>query len=428
MTKQNSIRQVYGAEIELFFDYNNIREKITSERIEYLMVESDYENQVLPVIYLSLSVSNSLYNNIINYRNSAKFYLKVKRKNKNSKMSLSKTTIDGLFSYVTSTTNSNYSNELNLNSVDPYRRILIGLVSVKLTNLLRKSFNEILNDVDTTVLIAKAIEGTNCIVERPTYNTYYNSILIPPISSRYRLLKFIFDKNPFYNTNFRYFMDFEKSYLVSKEGNPIDSQNDELSSTIIDIRPITSNEAYYDGIQIKNNSYYVYINPSNSNIIVNEGTEKITNQIVTVDDDGNIKLYNLDMNQTDDSEIKQEFIRVKSDNSVYKNEYESDSVIVEIVKQYIDGTPFTPDKCVTISNYGEYEKYNGRYLVLYKREFYKCVAGEFILSCNVGLKKISNIVTPNSSSTNRKTMNTSSSIRKSTSDMKNTTRIANFRE
>lgn len=410
-------RKSYSATIDLFFDYNNIREKIPSENIVYVLVESNYDNDVLPIIYISLSVDSNMYTKIIKYKSLAKFYLNIKKINKNSISSISKNAISGSFSYIPSTTNPNYTEDLsNATSGDSYKRIMLGLVSIELTNTLRKSFNNIYNNINTDNLISLALEGTNYIAEKITYNTHYNSILVPPLTSRYRLLEFIFNSDPFYDTKFRYFMDFERSYLLSKSGNSVDSGDGQLSSIIVDIRSITENEAYYDGIEVKNDAYYVYINPVNSNVTLEQGIEKVANQIVAVDED-KIEIVDLDINKTEGSDTKQMFIR--TDNvSVYKNELETNTIIVEIVKQHIDGSIFTPNKCISINNYGEYSKYNGKYIMIYKREFYKCVAGEFVMSCNVGLRRIGNL--NNSKSTSA---TSSSAIKKSTSNNKNTSRL-----
>lgn len=410
-------RKSYSATIDLFFDYNNIREIIPSENIVYVLVESNYDNDVLPIIYISLSVDSNMYTKIIKYKSLAKFYLNIKKINKNSISSISKNAISGSFSYIPSTTNPNYTEDLsNTTSGDSYKRIMLGLVSIELTNTLRKSFNNIYNNINTDNLISLALEGTNYIAEKITYNTHYNSILVPPLTSRYRLLEFIFNSDPFYDTKFRYFMDFERSYLLSKSGNSVDSGDGQLSSIIVDIRSITENEAYYDGVEVKNDAYYVYINPVNSNVTLEQGIEKVANQIVAVDED-KIEIVDLDINKTEGSDTKQMFIR--TDNvSVYKNELETNTIIVEIVKQHIDGSIFTPNKCISINNYGEYSKYNGKYIMIYKREFYKCVAGEFVMSCNVGLRRIGNL--NNSKSTSA---TSSSAIKKSTSNNKNTSRL-----
>lgn len=386
-------RQAYHATVELAFDQNGNRTYVNPENIVYIMIEHDYDNQVLPIIYVCVSVGNDLYNKIVRYKDTAKFYLNIKKTNQNSTAAVSRSTINGTFNYIPSTTNPNFQQDLVTGDDfldNSYKRIMIGLVSIELTNKLRKSFNQIYNNIDQKTLVALALEGTNCVIENLTYNKRYTSLMVPPLSSRYKMLEFIFDEDNFYDTSFRYFMDFERSYLVSKKGNAINANDGDLSSVIVNIRAVTDNEAYYDGIEVRNGSYYVYINPSNSNVILNEGIEKVANQIVALDDDYTVQTLDLNINNTEGSETKQTFIRA-SNAAIYKNELETNTITIEILKQHIDGTYFTPNKCITVNNYGEYKKYNGRYIMSYKREFYKCIAGEFVMSCNVGLKKIGNV-------------------------------------
>ena len=156
---------------------------------------------------------------------------------------------------------------------------------------------------------------------------------------------------------------------------------------------------------------------------MNEGTEKVANQIISVNDDAPVQQLDLNINNSEGSDTKQMFVR--TDNAaLYKNELETDTIITEIMKQHIDGSPFTPNKCIVVNNYGEYNKYNGKYLMIYKREFYKCIAGEFVMSCNVGLKKIGNIQTARSTTTSKGYGYASSGARRiSTSSRKNTTTV-----
>lgn len=419
-----SNRQAYSANIELAFDNNGNRTYIEPEKIIYIMIEHDYENQVLPIIYVSMAVMNDLYTDIVKYKDSAKFYLNIKKSNKNSSVAISKKSITGTFNYIPSTMNPNFQEDLTSGDTfidNSYKRIMIGLVSIELTNSLRKSFNGVYNNIDQKTLIGMAIEGTKCVLENIPYNLKYPSVLIPPISSRYQMLKFIFEKNNFYDTNFRYFMDFENSYLISKRGDAIPANDGNPDSIIVDIRSVTEAEAYYDGIEVKNGAYYVYINPSDSNVTINEGTEKVANQIVAVDEDIATQKLDLNINNSVGSTTKQMFIR--TDNAaLYKNEMETNTIITEIIKHHIDGSMFTPNKSILVNNYGDYSKYNGKYLMVYKREFYKCVAGEFILSCNIGLKKIGNIQLAQSTynSANSGYMK-GGTVRKSTGNKKSTT-------
>ena len=414
-------RQAYKSKIELAFNYRGIRENISSDRLTYIMNEYDYEKQVLPIIYVCFSASTELYTKIMKYKKEASFYLCIKKANANSKFPVYKTILSGNFTYIPSNANPNYTEELDVgDGGNAYKRITVGLISMELTNSLRTSFNDIYNNINTNTLLGIALNGTDCIVERPTKTKSFSTLIVPPIASRYQMIKFIFEEEPFYNTYFRYFMDFDKSYLLSNLGGPVDGGDGELSNIIFDIRSVTEEEAYYDGIEVKNNAYYVYISPPNSNITLNESTEKVANQIVGFDEDGTY-ISNLEINNSKGSEKKQMFMR--TDNvELYKNELETNTIIIEVTKQHIDGTLFTPNKCINVKNYGDYAQYNGRYIMVYKRDIYRAVAGEFLMSTCIGLKKVANIDSVVAASAKNAINKISSAIKTSTANIKNTSR------
>ena len=296
-----------------------------------------------------------------------------------------------------SDSNPNYRESLNTdNSMKDasYKKIMLGLVSVDLTNQLRKSFNDVYTNIDTNTLISIALDGTKPVIEKIKYNKTYDRILIPPVANRLKMLEFIFNKDEFYDTNFRYFIDFDRSYLLSKSGEAVDAGDGQIQDIILDIKSITADEAYYEGIQVKNGAYYIYVNPAASNVSLNQGTEKVANQIVAIDGDSGMQELSLNINNTEGSDTKQMFVRT-SNAALYKNELESNTIAIDVIKQNIDGSCFTPNKCISISNYGEYSKYNGKCIMTYKKELYKPCGGGFEVSCSLGLKKVGNITPAN---------------------------------
>ena len=148
-----AVQQAFCAEITLAFDYKETesskveRETIETERISYVMIERMYENvNILPVIYVSLSLSSQMYSKVINSYSTSKFYLKIRKRNKLSNTSLFVDVVNDTFSYVTSTTSPNLSKEMdngNMMSSSTYKTIMIGLVSSTMTDQLRTPFNGI---------------------------------------------------------------------------------------------------------------------------------------------------------------------------------------------------------------------------------------------------------------------------------------------
>lgn len=387
-------RKAFKAKIEVSYILNNKSYNIGSEFVKYIMSENLYESRFMPVIYISLSLDNKLYEKVSSNEKSGKVYLKLQKYNAYSGNSLYKTYIEGQFTYILSTGNLDYSEEITTedDNIDSARRyVTLALMSMELLNLSKSSFNGIYGKIDENTLITKAMEGMPAVIQKPKYNPTYETIMIPPLNSKKKLLKFIFDKCPFYDTNYMFFLDFNKSYLLDLTGQSCNANDGELNTVIIDVKEVTTESSYYEGMETKNGAYCLYINPANINVSENKGSDKVSNQLVFVDDDGAVDYVDLEINNNDDSTTKQSFKR-GSNAKLYKNIAESNTVIIEIVKDNMDGSLITPNKEFIISNYQDYKEYNGKYTLLYKKEIITNNNGDYGISVTFGLRKVGNIV------------------------------------
>ena len=109
----NTNRVAYNALITLTFQVDNMNIDIAPERIKYVVIDSNYESEIMPKLYMNISVDTSLYNYITNYKDSGKFKLKIQRKNLFSRTSLADVIVNETFSYIPSTTNSDYLKNLS---------------------------------------------------------------------------------------------------------------------------------------------------------------------------------------------------------------------------------------------------------------------------------------------------------------------------
>ena len=393
--RKESAREAFKGTIEVAFDHNGgKRYEIESGHIVYIMIESNYlSDSVIPLVFMSINVNSKMYSMITESNKTSKFYLKIEKTNVMGNVPITKKVLEGSFSYVTSSTSPNITDELN----DPekgdtdnsFRSINVGLVQTEMIDAMKKSFDQgVYRNTDQNTLIGIALEGLpKVVIEPPLYNEPIKQEIFKPSSSRYRFLEQIFTMKSFYDTRFTFFMDFDRAYLLSQKGNAVPAGDGDCNSIIIDIAEIDEREAFYSGFKIDNGAYKIKVNASDTNVVVNEGTEKVTNNIIAIDDEKNLQNLKLNMNNTANSEVKPMYVRSR-DAAILKNSMENDSVLVEIMKQNIDSTVFTPNKEINVNHYGKYAKYNGKYLLNYKREFYKMSADQFTVTCNVGLKKV----------------------------------------
>lgn len=394
-----SSERAYEGEIDLTFMYKQSETSIPqacvieSERIGYVMIEEIYENErILPVIYVSINFNSEMYTKITNSRDYSEFRLRIRKRNALSKTSVFEEVVNDTFSYVTPNTNANYGDTLNQTKMakdSSYRGTIIGLVSSSMTNELRKSFNGVFKDISVKDMIEDVALGgmRNIIMPDIKYDKTFPSILLPPLSSRYKLLNFLFNKYAFWDSYFTFFMDFKHTYLIPRNGEAVSSKDGKPDTVIIEIMNYSAKEAFTDGFSIQNGAYHVYVNANDTNVIVNTSTDKVANNIVGYSDMTGKQNLNVTTNPNEQNTTKTTYVRSNSAAAI-KNDLQSNAVMVQLLKQNLDPDIFTPNKRYNIKHYPDYSQYNGKYYLAYKREFFYQKSGKkFIVSCNVGLKQ-----------------------------------------
>lgn len=384
-------RSAYKCDINLSYILDNEETKIDQNFVKYIVIDNMYESKSMPVIYISIAVTNELYSLMVENEKSGKVYLRINRRNVYSNSSLSIKYIEGQFSYMCSTSNPNYSQSLDDSSMDSaYKIITIALISMDIINKLSNSFNGIYGEIDSATLLAKAVEDLDCVVKPIIYNPKYETLVIPAMNNKISLIKFLFDECPFYDTNYMFFTDFNRSYILDLTGEYCEARDGQLESVYFDIQELTTAESYYEGMQERDGVYYINVNPADTNVSENKGEDKDANQLVTISSGGNIEFVDIDVGQSEESEVRQRFKR-GTNATLYKNIQESNTVIIELVKENIDSTVITPNKEYVVKNYADYADYNGKYTLLYKKDIITNVHGEFGISVTLGLRKVGNI-------------------------------------
>jgi len=413
-------KSAYKCKIDLSFILDNNATPIDSQFLKYIIIDNNYESRSMPVIYISLALTNDIYTKLIENEKSAKIYFCLWKYNIYSGSSIYKKYIEGQFSYIRPTSDPNYSQNL-VDTTTPdnsYVTVTLALLSMDILNKIKQSFNGIYGNVDQNTLICKALEGLpSVVVDPPRYNPTYDTINIPALNSKAKLLQFLYKECPFYDTNYIFFVDFKKSYLLDLSGKYRDGGDGNLPTVMFDIREVINETSYYEGMEEKNGAYYVHINPMRASIKENKATDKITNQVVFVDND-EIQYVDIDSNNRQDSTVKQSIVR-GSDAILYKNILKSNTSIVELSKENLNSEIFTPNKEYIIHNYEAYsDNYNGNYTLVSKKEIIVNKQGEFNLSLGLTLRKVGSISSIGNNVVNTAERRTASSLHKYVSNKK----------
>lgn len=378
----------YKMDIKMQFILNNKSIDIPDNSIKSLIINHNYKNNIMPFIIVTLNITNSLYSKMVSNWKTGKIFLNTKIYDSNmSNMKLDK--IKDQFIYFLPDENSYIKDLDSLNITDQSnRRITIGLMKVELLNFNKKVFNGVHNNVTNSNLISLFTEGRPLICSNLYNDKLWEQILLPPISSRSEAVKFLLDNNDVFDTDYLYFMDFDKSYLLDMNEKFM-SKNTKYNTILLDIGNLDIVSENYDGIvkDIDTNCYIMYLNVSDTNLSINKNIDKVSTEIVSVDDNNSTNIK-LDIEKSKFSVDKFKFVRGNDSALKLKNNIEKSKVILNVTKLNLDSSLITPDRIYIVKNYKDYSEYNGKYMLIYKKEIVIKSDESYTTSTVMGFRKI----------------------------------------
>lgn len=370
--------------------------EIMPESISSLATVYDYDNKNMPILYMEFNVKADLYDAMVINIETARIILTIKRYDKKAASGLERIFIRKEFSYLMET-DPDYHKPLEKleNSREPietsYKRGIIALMDTESLDNNSVQYNDIFKNSNMISIVHRYTKHMRMIIEPFTYNETIPCLIIPPITSIRALLKFLNECYPFYDKGYRYFRDFDRTYLLSNEGNPVDDNTDMYDTMIIEIMDTTAVETKSSGIYTDPNqkAYVMQVDALDTNVSIDIVRNKEFNAIVGVDTFGDSKTVDLFTN-VDDQKEKVLLSRVYNLRYLenVKAQIDSGTVVLQLKRAEIDSSIITPNKEYIIKNYREYSEYNGRYILSSKRDVYLQQNNEFISNTILTFRKM----------------------------------------
>lgn len=389
----------YSYKVDAKFVLNGKEKSIIPECITSVITNYDYDNNNIPIIYLGVKLETALYNKMVTNTEKGTVTLTISKSKNQSNISVYKNYIKDTFTYSMSTDpdynssiekQTDTENQVGIN----YREGFIALVQLKTTDNNKKIINNIIKNSNMASIIHKYTSHMKMVMESLHVDKHFNFLIIPPVDSIAKLLKYLNRQSIFYRGGYRYFVDFDKTYLLSSEGNPIDAKDGLYSTVIINVTDPLDGESFQTGIVMdhKNKAYILNINGNNTLADIKKSEDKIFNTIMGIDSYGNTRELSLNIPRTEKSSDKIRLERVPSDNMDYldylKYNIENSVLMFNVTKTEVDSSLITPNKEFIVRNYPNFSEYNGRYVLSYKKEIFINQNGTFISSIIFGLRKI----------------------------------------
>lgn len=394
-----SYQASYKYECELSLNYEGSSTPIMKEFVRYIIVQYDYKNRIMPIIYIRLGIPASIYNMMVPLQQKAKLYLKLYRYNGKGTSYLPKDYIYDEFDYYM-TENPNSYKKLEVAGEEyggSYKVCTLGLLKGSLTALNKKHFEGIYKDTNTMSLVKMAMGDMKAIIEPFINNSDIKNINIPPISTIGQFIAYINSQHSFYNGPYTYFMDFDKTYLLSNNGNYVDAKDGSYQYVALDIRDFTSIKIKMPGMIIDEaqKSYIVYVDGSDVVITSDKIKPQLSSNVTTVNSEGETQTIEVDTSELTNVDYDEDSeVIVKSDDEnaalSLSSMIEKTSGAIYIQKADLDSRVITPNKQILLANYEDNPKYCGKYYLISKEEIYartgeclKCVINIGIQKCGI---------------------------------------------
>lgn len=364
--------------------YVNGTEKYAIDFMNFnsIVIDHDYQQNNMPIIYMVLSINSKIVDAIINNQKTGLFILTIQKSIDNSDMPdlwedyISDTFLYYLSDDINKNDTRDYS-ETNTGREDMYRDVSIGLLSQKLVNNNKTVANGVINCKDMASAVSYVIGNKLPLVMEPLENNNpLKRIMLPPVSSVAKAVAYLDSVKVFYNTQYRYYMDLDATYLLSSSGKAVPRkgikgnfvhivlQNDYDSASKVQGMSYNEQGGYYDltvsGVDAELENYGL--------------TDNSYTKIQYTDTSG--KSQTMDTAKLDKQSSltnKTTNVRVPNGNIGYiTNAEKTSDIYLAIVKTDLDTAAFTLNKEYTINTENVYKGmgYSGNYLLRRKRELY----------------------------------------------------------
>ena len=371
-----------------------------SESIQMLTTNYDYNAYNMPIYYVDFRLNSNLYDMMVLNSETGKIVLTMRKYDNSTVRALNRKIVEQEFSYIMPT-DADYHRPLdklevaNDKSDDSYKvgtMALIGYNNFEENSVL---YNDIIKNSNMISIVHKYTSHMNMVIEPFTNNEMIDWIIIPPLTSITNLLKFLNDFQPFYDKGYRYFRDFGKTYLLSNSGNPVPDGNDKYNTVVINILDTSDPVSKSIGIDIdkERKAYVMTVDSLDTHMDIDIVRNKEYNTILGIGNSGQTYRAELNIKGESDKEKLLLYRTFDDEDPQYKvnnmkTEIDGSSVVLQLTRTEIDSSIITPNKEYIVQNYREFQEYNGRYILVSKKEVYIQQENEFVSNTLLVFKKV----------------------------------------
>lgn len=349
--------------------------------IKSIVIDNDYDKNNMPLVYITASINRKVIDLMVQNQDSGKIILNIKRCVINSDMpDLYEDYILNDFVYfISNDINKNDEQDFegeNEGREDLFKLTTIGLMCIDHINKNKRVVNGIISGKLSSIMYY-LVNHMKIVIEPPTTNKMMKQMILPPIYSVSKSLEYVNSLQTFYNTGYRYYTDFDCSYLISRSGKAVPKKGESITKVMITLKSSYDERSKIQGMLIDDTSsmYQLEIDAIDCDLSDTYLSDKSYTKIKSTNTSGESNSAELSDNIVGNVVSKKnKHIRVLNDNDMIldniKSKLDTSAVQLVVQKTDIDSSVLTINKEYSIKADEVYktDAYDGRYLVIRKRE------------------------------------------------------------
>lgn len=260
----------YEYYIDLYYNHPDYKDKnkIDQKNIKSLTIYKEYDKYNMPIATMNLHIDKKFADHIIKNSKTTTMTMMVYKYQLDNDAAIKQLYFKHEFSYLTDD-DTNKTEDIDYAKTDSkeedredvYRILKLGLISKKLVDSnLSPNNATIYNSSMQNIIVDLLNVGEPLLIEPFTETEPVDQLIIPPKESLSKTLEYLNTVRVFYNTGYRFFMDLDNIYLVSKSGKATLRNLDKYETVKFNLSDIGGKEeAVLEGFRDddKTNSYIV---------------------------------------------------------------------------------------------------------------------------------------------------------------------------
>ena len=292
----------YEYSATLVYMNGETKKEIPQNNIKTIIINKEFDRLTMPTITMTLEMDRELADEVIKNKKTATMFLKMNKiQTSNVSNAVEETYFYDEFTYLIE---EDFDKTKPFRYIDPdkkdqksteadkYRPIRLGLISKTCSDLARKPNNLVTYNSSMQDVVIKLLNISKPLLIEPfEYTDPVPQCVIPPKETLTKVLEYLNNIKVFYSTGYRFFMDLDVMYLVSKSGKYIPKQNEKTGVVNIEVKTLDKNDSLTRGISLAddNSAYNLIIEATNSNLDNSDLTDKEIDSITAVVDGSKAK-------------------------------------------------------------------------------------------------------------------------------------------